>query len=297
MWDDQVERLKDRYRILRYDKRGHGLSDKPRAGYAAEDVLGRHIRLLKSGHQEKAYYEAMWRQINDAGYWQGELWDRRKNGEIYPALVAVSAVRDESGAVTHYVDISADITLHKQAEDRIQQLAYYDALTGVPNRVLLQDRARRALSAAQRDRTRVALLFIDLDRFKNINDSLGHVIGDGLLQAVAERLRGVIRDTDTISRLGGDEFLLLFSMDHVASVAHLAQKLLKVIGEPYEIDGHSLQVTSSIGISVYPKDGTSFEELFKNADIAMYKAKESGRNAFHFFTSEMNAGALERFLV
>jgi diguanylate cyclase (GGDEF)-like protein/PAS domain S-box-containing protein len=266
-------------------------------GYSADEALGRHIRLLKSGYHDQAYYDAIWQQINDTGYWQGELWDRRKNGDIYPNLAAISAVRNEGGAVTHYVDIAADITQHKQAEERIKQLAYYDALTGVPNRVLLQDRAKRDLAQAQRTGTELALFFVDLDRFKNINDSLGHIMGDRLLQAVANRLRETVRDTDTVSRLGGDEFLLLFTVDGVAGAARVARKLLEAIAEPFEIDGHPLRITPSIGISMFPKDGTDFEELLKNADVAMYKAKESGRNAFHFFAPEMNTGALDRLML
>jgi diguanylate cyclase (GGDEF)-like protein/PAS domain S-box-containing protein len=266
-------------------------------GYSAAEALGKHIRMVRSGYHNKAYYQTMWRQIEKAGYWQGEIWDRRKNGDIFPALSAISAVRDDTGAITHYVNISADITHHKQAEERIQQLAYYDALTGAPNRVLLQDRARQALAVAQRERSALALFFIDLDRFKNINDTLGHEIGDQLLQIMAGRLRRTIGDSDTLSRLGGDEFVVLMSVGDASQAIHVAQKLLVLVAEPYNVEGHSLQVTCSIGISVYPKDGTSFEELFKNADVAMYKAKEGGRNAFHFFTPEMNAGALERLLL
>lgn len=263
-------------------------------GYASEEVCGKHVRLLQSDRHDATYYDAMWRQINEYGQWQGELWDRRKNGEIYPTLAAISVVRNETGVVTHYVGISADITQNKHAEERIQQLAYYDALTGVPNRLLLQDRAQRALAQAQRDGTELALLFIDLDRFKTINDSLGHKIGDLLLQEVAGRLKKIVRDTDTVSRLGGDEFLILLSVEGVDGAARIARRLLVTVSEPYEIGGHSLRITCSIGISVFPKDSTSFEELFKNADVAMYKAKGSGRDAFHFYTSEMDAGAMER---
>ncbi|MFO1436324.1 MAG: EAL domain-containing protein [Gammaproteobacteria bacterium] len=266
-------------------------------GYSAEEALGKHISLLKSGRHEDGFYDEMWRQINDVGYWQGEVWDRRKNGDIYPNLKTISAVRNQSGVVTHYVDIAADITQDKRAEEQIKQLAYYDALTGVPNRVLLQDRAKRELAQAHRAGTEIALFFVDLDRFKNINDSLGHVMGDRLLQELANRLRATVRDTDTVCRLGGDEFLLLFSIDGINSAARIAQKLLSAIGEPFQIDNHSLRITPSIGISLYPKDGSSFEELLKNADVAMYKAKESGRNTFNFFTPEMNAGALDRLML
>lgn len=265
-------------------------------GYSGEEVDGRHIRFLKSGRHTHAYYKTMWQQIEELGSWQGELWNRCKNGETHPTLAAISVVRNENGVVTHYVKISADITQHKETEQRIRQLAYYDALTGIPNRTLMQEQARKALATAQRWNSELALFFIDLDRFKTINDSLGHVAGDLLLQMVAERLRTVVRDADIVGRLGGDEFLLLLPIDS-ATATCVAQKLLMVTSEPYEIVGHSLRVTCSIGIGIAPKDGTSFEELLKNANIAMYKAKDSGRDAFHFFSSEMNANALERLML
>ncbi|WP_051906953.1 PAS domain S-box protein [Methylomarinum vadi] len=262
-------------------------------GYTAEESIGQHVRLLKSGLHNNAYYKAMWKHINEWGYWQGELWVRHKAGDSYPSLSAISAVRSEIGEITHYVKLAADITQHKESEQRIQQLAYYDALTGVPNRILMREQAQKAFALAERNNTELALFFIDLDRFKNINDSLGHVFGDQLLQMVAERLYNVVRDTDTVCRLGGDEFLLLLSADS-SIAARVARKLLAVVCEPYSIAEHSLQITCSIGIGIFPKDGITFEELLKNADIAMYKAKDSGRNSFHFFSMEMNAYAMER---
>ena len=198
--------------------------------------------------------------------------------------------------VAHLI-ILYDITEMKQKDKLIWAQANYDALTELPNRRLFQDRLDHAIKQARRSGQALCLLFLDLDRFKNINDSLGHLTGDRLLQAVATRLRSTVRETDTIGRLGGDEFLVLVLVDDAAAAGYLAQKLLAVIGEPYEIDGHSLRITPSIGISMYPKDGNSFEELLKHADIAMYKAKESGRETFHFFTPEMNAGVLERLLM
>ncbi|OAI11768.1 hypothetical protein A1507_19770 [Methylomonas koyamae] len=265
-------------------------------GYNAEESIGRHVRIFKSGHHDHAYYETMWQHINSLGYWQGELWVRHKSGDSYPSLTVISSVRSENGGVTHYVKISADITQHKEAEQRIKQLAYYDALTGIPNRILMREQAQKALALAQRNQAELALFFIDLDRFKNINDSLGHIVGDQLLQIMAERLCQLVRDTDTVCRLGGDEFLLLLSAG-ASTAARVARKLLAELAEPYDIAGHSLRITCSIGIGVFPKDGGGFDELLKNADIAMYKAKESGRNAFHFFSAEMNAGAMERLLL
>jgi diguanylate cyclase (GGDEF)-like protein/PAS domain S-box-containing protein len=263
-------------------------------GYEAAEVTGKNIRMIQSGRHDAAHYKAIWRQIAKSGHWQGELWNRRKNGETYPTLSAISAVRNELDKITHYVDISADITRDKEAEQRIEQLAYFDALTGIPNRTLLEDRSKRVLAEARQAGTCVALLFIDLDRFKTINDSLGHVVGDQLLQGVAERLRRLSRETDTVSRLGGDEFLLLLTVNDASDAAREAQTLLAAIAEPYVIGGHSLRITPSIGIALFPKDGTSFADLLKCADVAAYKAKESGRGTFHFFTPEMNAGALEK---
>jgi len=265
-------------------------------GYSNEETIGQHVRNFKSGHHDIAFYEAMWRHIQNLGYWQGELWVRHKNGDSYPSLAAISSVCTEKGDVTHYVKISADITQHKEAEARIQQLAYYDALTGIPNRILMREQAQKAIAMAHRNHTELALFFIDLDRFKNINDSLGHIVGDQLLQVVAERLGKIVRDTDTLCRLGGDEFLLLLSANAV-NAARVAQKLLTVLSEPCETARHSLRITCSIGIGVFPKDGNNFDELLKNADIAMYKSKELGRNAFHFFSTEMNDGAMERLLL
>ncbi|HUK03124.1 MAG TPA: EAL domain-containing protein [Steroidobacteraceae bacterium] len=266
-------------------------------GFAAADVIGRHIGMLNAAQQEPRQYAAMWRQIDESGRWRGELWRRRAGGATYPTLTAVAAVRNSGGAITHYIDISVDITQHKRAEEHIWKLAHVDPLTGVSNRMHLQERAQRALATAQTEGTMLALVLIDLDRFKNINDSLGHMTGDRLLQAVAERLQRVARASDTVSRLGGDEFLLLCSVDEVEAIEHIVQRLLKVLGSPYRIDGHCLQVTPSVGIGVYPRDGASFEDLLKSADTAMYKAKESGRNTFRFFTPNMHAAALERLML
>jgi len=218
-----------------------------------------------------------------------------KDGSFRTAMVNASPLGGTDGE--SQLIILYDVTEMKLKDKLIWSQANYDALTELPNRRLLQDRLDHSIKQARRSGQALCLLFIDLDRFKNINDSLGHLVGDRLLQAVAERLRTAVRETDTIGRLGGDEFLLLVVVEDAADAGHIAQKLLAEIGAPYEIDGHSLRITPSIGISMYPKDGTSFEELLKNADIAMYKAKESGRETFHFFTPEMNAEVLERLLV
>lgn len=263
-------------------------------GYTAGEVIGQHIRNIKSGRQDQPFYEAMWQAITEAGYWQGELWNRRKNGELYPALASISAVHDAQGKVTKYISVSTDITEFKQAEDRIRYLAYYDPLTELPNRTLLRDRAEQALSKAAREHAEAALLFLDLDHFKTINDTLGHLSGDMLLQEATQRIRAALRHTDSVGRLGGDEFLIVLSRSTATSAAHVAHNLIARLAQPFSINGHDLIVTASIGIALYPRDGDDFDELHKNADIAMYKAKELGRNRYHFFTPELNQAAMER---
>ncbi len=263
-------------------------------GYAAGEVVGRPIGFLKSGRHEKAFYQKMWQSINSAGYWQGELWNRRKNGELYPAWVSISAVRNEAGQVNKYISVSADITESKQAEDRIRYLAYFDPLTDLPNRTLLRDRTGQLLLAARREQRSAALLYLDVDNFKNINDSLGHLAGDQLLQEVARRIAHAIADTDAVGRPGGDEFLIILGEADAAAAMHTAQQLLSAIAQPYATAEQPLNITASIGIAVFPRDGEDFDELHKNADIALYKAKELGRNRYHFFTQELNSAAMER---
>lgn len=266
-------------------------------GYSADEVIGRSPRLLHSELQDDAFYQQMWDAIFNTGYWQGELWNRRKDGALYPCWETITTLRDDHGDIINFVSISSDISKYKEAEDRIRRLAYFDPLTGLPNRTLLRDRAEQALAHAQRHDCDVALLFVDLDHFKTINDSLGHTIGDGLLQKLGERLQNLLRDTDTVGRLGGDEFLIVLSELDANSTAKIAQKLLAAMADPFEIQRHSLVITLSIGISLSPRDGANFDELLKNADAALYRAKESGRNAYHFFTPEMNAAAFERLLL
>jgi diguanylate cyclase (GGDEF)-like protein len=208
--------------------------------------------------------------------------------------MTLSAVRDHRGDVVNYVAVSGDISQQRAAEDQIRFMAYFDALTGLPNRALLKDRAEQLFAHAHREHGEVAVLFLDLDHFKNINDSLGHAIGDQLLQALARRLESTLRAEDTVGRLGGDEFLVVARCTDTGGVARLADKLLEVASEPIEIDGRTLTVTPSIGISMFPRDGGSFADLLKNADIELYKAKDAGRAMYHFFTPEMNEQAVER---
>jgi len=266
-------------------------------GYEPEEVLGANPRILKSGRHDETFYRNLWDALQADDHWQGEIWNRRKDGDIFPALVNISAVRDSAGKITHYVDQSTDISLQKQFEERITYLAYRDSLTDLPNRVLLRDRVEQALATAQREATPLALLFLDLDHFKNINDSLGHVVGDRLLREVAQRLSRAVREMDTVGRLGGDEFLVMLPVTDAEAAAHVAQKLLDQISQPFAVEAHDLMVTPSIGIAMFPRDGASFDELLKTADTAMYRSKDEGRNTYRFFTPEMNEAVSQRLVL
>ncbi len=267
-------------------------------GYALQDIAGKTPAVLQSGRQDKAYYREMWAALNGPGQWQGEIWNRRRSGEVYPEWLSIAAVRDAAGRTTHYIGIFSDVTERKQAEERIQHLANHDALTGLPNRLLLQDRLEQALRQAKRNGRNVAVLFFDLDRFKVINDTLGHDVGDGLLRIVTQRCRGVVRETDTLARHGGDEFVVVLpDLEHAQDAGAVARKLLAAVTEPCELDGHQLTVTCSIGIAVYPADGDSGSILLRNADAAMCRAKDDGRNAYQFYTSDMNTASLGELLL
>jgi len=264
-------------------------------GYTAAEAVGQRLYSLSTGVRSQERDSEIWERVWQQGHWQGEVWDRRQNGDVYPKWVSVSVVRDINGKPLNYIEIFSDISERKAREETVRHLAHHDFLTDLPNRVLLNDRIAQAISHAGRTRTQVAVLFLDLDRFKTVNDSLGHSVGDKLLQEVARRLRGNIRSSDTVSRQGGDEFVVVMpDATDAADVARAAQKLLDAVSEVYSIDGHELITTPSIGISVYPHDGHDVETLLKNADAAMYHAKESGRNNYQFFTQDMNTRALER---
>ncbi|QEL64215.1 diguanylate cyclase/phosphodiesterase with PAS/PAC sensor [Oryzomicrobium terrae] len=264
-------------------------------GYAADEVVGQNPSLFSSGRHSAEFYAAMWRELNERGTWAGEIWNRRKDGTPFPEWLNISAVKNDRGEVTHYIAAFSDITERKAAEAQVRHMAEYDALTNLPNRVLLQDRLGQAIAAAQRGGGRMALIFIDLDRFKNINDSLGHAIGDQVLCQVGARLADTVRASDTVSRLGGDEFVVLLpELDAPNQAASVAEKLLVALSQPLQADGHELAVTPSIGIAVFPEDGQDGSTLLKNADAAMYYAKDNGRNNFQFFTPEMNARVSER---
>ncbi len=256
-------------------------------GYSADEVLGRDLDLRASGRHNQAFHDTLWSSVRTQGLWQGEIWNRRRDGSIYPEWLSISQVRDAHGTLSHYVAIFSDISQRKRDEESIRQLADYDVLTGLPNRRLFNERIAHAVSRAQRSGESLALMFIDLDRFKNINDSLGHHIGDELLVQVAKRLRSAIRDEDTVSRLGGDEFVLLFPGTDADGAGHVAEKLLELTAAPYALGTHELAITFSIGIAVHPSDGATAELLSMSADTAMYRAKQTGRNTYRFFTAEM----------
>ncbi|HWS02334.1 MAG TPA: EAL domain-containing protein [Gammaproteobacteria bacterium] len=264
-------------------------------GYERDEVLGKSPSLLSSGLHDNSFFEAMWKDIAEHGSWRGEMWDRRKDGEAFPVLQAISQVNAEDGTPTHYVSILTDISAIKASQKHLDFLAYHDPLTKLPNRLLFNERLDHACQLAKRDRRRLAVIFVDLDRFKNINDSLGHQIGDKLLIASARRLTNLLRASDTIARLGGDEFIILLEdIDDPQAIAMLCSNLLAAFEAPFSIDDHSLHITPSMGISLFPDDGQDVDTLVKNADAAMYRAKEEGRNDFQFFTHELSTRANER---
>ncbi|MBB5021503.1 diguanylate cyclase domain-containing protein [Desulfurispira natronophila] len=256
-------------------------------GYSRDEVMGENPRILSSGLQDHTFYEEMWTSLQKSGQWKGELWNRRKSGEVYPQWASLSVASDNKGQITNYIAIFSDISERKAAEERIQYLAWHDPLTGLPNRALMQDRLERSLTLAQRNDEQLALLFVDLDRFKTINDTLGHHIGDLLLQEVSKRLLDCVRESDTVSRQGGDEFvIMLLNISGPEAAAKVAGKLIDAVAKPFIIDGNTLHTTPSIGISLYPKDGSDKQTLMKKADSAMYAAKDSGRNNYVFAGGE-----------
>jgi diguanylate cyclase (GGDEF)-like protein/PAS domain S-box-containing protein len=264
-------------------------------GYSAEEAIGQNPRVLKSDRHDADYYREMWATLTTSGHWRGEIWNRRKSGEAYPEWLTISAITDGQGATTHYVAVFHDITESKQNEAQIKYQAYHDALTGLPNRQLFNDRLSLALAHAKRHQLCVAVLFLDLDRFKNINDTLGHLLGDRLLQSVAERLCACVRNDDTVARLGGDEFtILLADISHPEQATLVAGKVVDAFKQPFQINGHELYSTPSLGISIYPMDGSETDVLMKNADTALYRAKAQGRNNYQLYTPAMNEMALER---
>ncbi|MEK7851666.1 MAG: EAL domain-containing protein [Deltaproteobacteria bacterium] len=264
-------------------------------GFTPEDMMGKDPKAMSSGRHDSEFYRGMWDSINKTGHWHGEIWDRRKNGELYPKWLSISTINDEKGGVANYIGIFADITERKKAEERLDFMAHFDALTGLPNRILLKDRTEQSIASSRRSDTKTGILFLDLDHFKNINDSLGHRIGDMLLKDMAERLKGLLRESDTVARIGGDEFVILLpDIIGLEDAAQVGRKIMDTMKEAFAVDAHTFHTTASIGISLYPDDGEDYDALTKNADTAMYKAKEVGRNNYQFFTQEMNDRVFER---
>ncbi|NDU86655.1 MAG: EAL domain-containing protein [Ferrovum sp.] len=271
-------------------------------GYIPEEVIGNNPRILQSGRQDAHFYKLMWSSILNKGFWEGEVWNKRKNGEIYPEHLMITAVKNAKEVTTNYVGTITDITLSREAADEIRHLAYYDLLTRLPNRRLLQDRLKQALVASARSGRQGALLFLDLDDFKTLNDTLGHGIGDMLLEQVAQRLESCVREGDTVARLGGDEFVVMLEnlSDKAPEAARqleiIAQKILSNLNQPYSIAQHRCHSTTSIGATLFNALDQDYEILLKQADIAMYQAKKMGRNRLCFFDQSMqdtvNAHAL-----
>ncbi|TNC99779.1 MAG: diguanylate cyclase/phosphodiesterase with PAS/PAC sensor(s) [Gallionellaceae bacterium] len=258
------------------------------SGYVLDEVYGKNPKMLSSGKHDAEFYHQMWSSITTSGSWAGEILDRHKEGHLYPKWMKIIALKDDADRVTHYISIATDISARKEAEESIEFLAYYDVLTGLPNRTLLHDRIKQQISAAHRDKQKFAVMFLDLDRFKYVNDSMGHAVGDQLLQVVASRLLEKVREGDTVSRIGGDEFVILLRDTDAEGAAHVAQILLDELSLPCDLNGIPFPVHATIGISLFPDNGSDIGTLLKQADAAMYRAKEEGRNNFRFFTDEMN---------
>lgn len=262
-------------------------------GYTAEESIGKTPNFLKSGCHDDEFYTAMWASIYRDGTWHGEIWDKRKNGDVFPKWLTISAVKSDDGTVTHYVGSHIDITEQKLAEEEIKELAFFDPLTRLPNRRLLYDRLELALAASMRNGREGVLLFIDLDNFKTLNDTLGHNFGDLLLQQVAQRLLSCVRDCDTVARLGGDEFVVLLedfgsqSLEAATKAEVVGGKILSSLGQPYFIASQVCRSTPSIGATLFSSNHRQIDELLKQADIAMYQAKAAGRNTLRFFSPEM----------
>ncbi|WP_397451059.1 bifunctional diguanylate cyclase/phosphodiesterase [Pseudomonas sp. NA-150] len=264
-------------------------------GYSEAEALGQTPRLLASGQHDSAFYAAMWYQLTAEGHWQGEISNRRKNGELYPSWLTISAVRNTDNVITHFVAVFADISSIKHAQAKLDYQAHHDPLTGLPNRTLFESRLQAALNHSQEACGQGAVLFLDLDRFKHINDSLGHPVGDLLLKDIAVRLKDQLRDVDTVARLGGDEFIILLpGLLHASDAEIVANKLLMCFGAPFQAGEHEFFISASIGTSLFPLDGSDVATLIKNADAAMYRSKAKGRNRVESYTRDLTAQASER---
>ena len=269
-------------------------------GYSAKEAIGNNPSMLASGRHDIVFYDAMWQQVNTTDYWEGEVWNKRKNGDVYPEKLTITAVKNSDGNITNYVGTLTDITLRKQAEQEIKDLAYYDPLTRLPNRRLMIDRIHHAMAASARSGNDGAVFFLDLDHFKTLNDTLGHDMGDVLLQQVAERLTSCVREGDTVARFGGDEFVVLLEglstrrIEAAEQTENIANKILSSINLPYQLASHQYISSASIGITVFDDHKSEVNELLKQADIALYQAKEDGRNTLRFYDPQMQESIIKR---
>jgi diguanylate cyclase (GGDEF)-like protein/PAS domain S-box-containing protein len=267
-------------------------------GYERDEVIGMNPRLWQSGRHSDDYYRSLWTTLLETGHWRGEIWNRRKNGEIFPQLQTISAILDGDGVATHFTAVFSDISEIKQAQAQLETLAHRDTLTGLANRLLFNERLEQAVLRNDRRNQCMAVMFLDVDNFKHINDSLGHSAGDTLMQELAQRLVGAMRKCDTVARIGGDEFaLLLDEVDGPEGATVMARKIMSILSLSLRLEGREIRTTASLGISLYPFDGHDAETLLRNADAAMYRAKDQGRNGFCFYTRDMTNAAFERMLL
>ena len=263
-------------------------------GYERDELIGQNPRILRSGYQDAGFYERLWKTLTETGHWEGEIWDRRKNGEVFPAWLSITSVHDDYSGTDNYIAIYRDITERKEYEERIEHIASHDILTDLPNRILLDERIALTIAQAERENWQLALLFIDLDNFKLINDTLGHDIGDQVLMEIGKRIVSVLRASDSVSRIGGDEFLALVTNTRSPDdAAIVAEKLIREISRPFEVDHHSLVVTASIGVALYPEHAREQGGLTRMADLAMRVAKQAGHDRYHFYSGELGADAGE----
>jgi len=264
-------------------------------GYSEKEVIGKNPSLLQSGHHDDAFYASMWRSLAETGRWRGEISDRRKNGELFTALLSINTFRDINEKLTYHIGVFTDISTLKETEYKLEYLAHHDQLTDLPNRLLCHARMEHELQFAKRNKDQVAILFLDLDMFKNVNDSMGHAKGDSLLQQVAKRINDCVRKEDTIARLGGDEFVVVIgSLKSRQAAMLVAENILALFSKPFSINAQEVFISASIGISVYPDDGEDHDVLLRNADAAMYHAKSKGRNNYQFYTPALTAKVSER---